>query len=319
MVQRAQARAFEVSDVADEELIGAWERHNRDELIELECRVPEGRPFRAREITVAAGGLRLAAVAGTPHTVERDEQMVAARPADAIAVYAALRGEAIVDYQGARSIVRPGQLLVCDLDRPMLRGFGHGLHELAVRIPRQDFDAFTGMATLEPLVLDAAGRDADPYARALVRLVGRAVAQRRPVPAEEQAVLELVSVLATRGAVGSPMAHRAAARAYIDDHLTDPSLSAAAVAAGAGISERHLSRLFAEAGTSVPRQILARRLDTAFAMLAAPEPGLRTSDVAARCGFTSRSYFSEAFRARFGATAGAVARAALEDAAPSPG
>jgi AraC-like DNA-binding protein len=207
-------------------------------------------------------------------------------------------------------VVHPGEILVCDVDRPFLRGFGHGLEELAVKVPRAAFADLTGLPELSrPLVLDAA---ADPYARALVTLVGRAVRARVPVPAEERAVLELVSVIATEGRVGLPIAHRAAARAFIDDHLADPRLSAAEVAAGAGISERHLSRLFAEAGTSVPRHILGRRLDLAHSILAsAADTDVRTVDVAVRCGFTSMSHFSQAFRRRFGITAGQARRQQL--------
>jgi AraC-like DNA-binding protein len=36
--------------------------------------------------------------------------------------------------------------------------------------------------------------------------------------------------------------------------------------------------------------------------------GLRTSEVAGRCGFTSAAYFSQTFRQRFGVTAGEVRR-----------
>jgi AraC-like DNA-binding protein len=166
------------------------------------------------------------------------------------------------------------------------------------------------MTTLaSPMVLDARNPDDSPYARALVRAVGRAVASAVPVPADEQAVLELVAVLATGGRACSPRAHRAAARAFIEDHLSDPGLSATSVADGAGISERHLSRLFADAGTSVPRHILARRLDLAHSMLTHDlAEGERIVDIAAQCGFTSTAYFSQAFKARFGVTAGDVRR-----------
>jgi AraC-like DNA-binding protein len=303
MVRIPRAEAFEVSDDADGHVVAAWERHNAEALIELACQVPADRPFRAREVNVQLEDVGLALVRGTAHVVRRDEELVASRPADAIAVYAALRGEAMLEYGGARRVVHPGEILVCDVDRPFLRGFGHGLEELAVKVPRAAFADLTGLPQLSrPLVLDAA---VDPYARALVTLVGRAVRARVPVPAEQRAVLELVSVIATEGRVGLPMAHRAAARAFIDDHLADPLLSAADVAAGAGVSERHLSRLFAEAGTSVPRHILGRRLDLAHSILtSADDAAVRTGDVAARCGFTSRSHFSRAFRERFGTTAG---------------
>jgi AraC-like DNA-binding protein len=304
-----QAETFEVSGLRDPRGVESWERHNATALVGLTCRVPSTVPFRAQEVNLQLDRLHLARVQGTPHAVVRDDAMVANRPGDSIVVYAALRGEALWEHAGSRRVVRPGQLLVCDVDRPFIRGFGHGLDELAVKVRRDAFTELTGMTTVDaPLFLDAAGADANPYARALVRLVGRAVS-RSAVPADERTILELVSVLASGGQIGLPVAHRAAARAFIDDHLTDPTLSAADVAAGAGISERHLSRLFAETGISLPQHVLARRLDLAHSVLRHPETrDLRVVDVAARCGFTSAAYFSETFKRRFGATAGEVRR-----------
>ncbi|HMG64090.1 MAG TPA: helix-turn-helix transcriptional regulator, partial [Streptosporangiaceae bacterium] len=113
----------------------------------------------------------------------------------------------------------------------------------------------------------------------------------------------------------------------IEDRLADPGLTAAQVAAATGISERHLSRIFAADGTSIPRHVLARRLQLAYAMLAdsaradparasqaraePPSAGLTVADVAARCGFTSAAHFSHAFRQHFGQRAGEVRRQAL--------
>jgi hypothetical protein len=235
LVHIPQALAYEVEQRVDQ-----WEQHNARALIELSCAVPAGARFTGREVNLQLDHVHLAHVTATPHQVARDRELITSRPADAIAVYAALRGDALIEYDGRRHVVHPGQLLVCDVDRPFVRGFGHGLEELAVKVPRDAFAAQTGLATLDaPLVLDARHPDDNPYARALVRVVGRAVAAAVPVPADEQAVLELVAVLATGGRASSPLAHRAAARAFIDDHLSDPGLSATAVAAGAGISERH--------------------------------------------------------------------------------
>ena len=182
-----------------------------------------------------------------------------------------------------------------------------------MKVPRAAFTERTGLTTLaRPIVVDSGRADDDPYARALVRVVGRAVAAPVPVPADDQAVLELVAVLATAGRVASPLAHRAAARAFVDDHLADPGLSATAVAAGAGVSERHLSRLFADVGTSVPRYVLARRLDRAWTLLRHDAYAAeRVVDVAARCGFTSTAHFAATFKQRFGVTPGQVRREAV--------
>lgn len=308
-----QAETFGVSALLDPRGVEIWERHNATALVGLTCHVPPNVPFCAQEVNLQLDRLHLARVQGTPHSVVRDDAMVSDRPGDSIVVYAALRGEALWEHAGSRRVVRPGQLLICDVDRPFIRGFGHGLDELAVKVKRDAFTELTGMTTVDaPLFLDAAGPGANLYARALVRLVGRAVS-RSAVPADERTILELVSVLATGGQIGLPVAHRAAARAFIDDHLTHPTLSAADIAAGAGISERHLSRLFAETGTSLPQHVLARRLDLAHTLLHRPETrNLRVVDVAARCGFTSSAYFSETFKRRFSATAGDVRRTAAK-------
>lgn len=304
-------QTFDVSTVQQDGSVELWEQHNAKALVGVSCHVSHRVPFRAKEVNLQLDRLHLARVQGTSHSVVRDAAMVASRPGDAIVVYAALRGEAVWEHAGSKRLVRPGQLLVCDVDKPFLRGFGHGLEELAVKVPRDAFTELTGMTTVEaPLVVDAADVGSDPYARALVRLVGRAVG-RMAMPADEQTILELVSVLATGGRVGLPVAHRAAARTFIDDHLTDAALSAADVASGAGISERHLSRLFAETGTSVPQHILGRRLDLAHTLLCRQDgKEMRVVDIAQRCGFTSTAYFSHAFKRRFGATPGDVRRAA---------
>jgi AraC-like DNA-binding protein len=110
-------------------------------------------------------------------------------------------------------------------------------------------------------------------------------------------------VLAAGDGAAPATAHRAAARSYIEEHLTDPRLGAEQVAAAIGISERQLSRVFAADGISIPQHILSRRLHLAYSMLssaAAAGKAATVSDIAARCGFTSATYFSHAFRRHFG-------------------
>jgi len=121
--------------------------------------------------------------------------------------------------------------------------------------------------------------------------------------------VELVAVLAAGRAADPSLAHRAAARSFIEARLPDRALTAARVAAAIGISERHLSRVFAADGTSVPRYVLSRRLVLGHAMLADPaDTSQSVAEVAARCGFVSSTYFCHAFREHFGERAGQVRR-----------
>ncbi|MGD0242001.1 MAG: AraC family transcriptional regulator [Streptosporangiaceae bacterium] len=286
--------------------IELWEGHNAAALIGLNCHSTT--PLEASEVNVPAGRVQLARVTGSPHVVERGADRIARDPAGAVAVYLTLRGAAwFTDEDGTREL-RPGQLLICDADRPFARGFAHGLEELAIKVPTTTFaqDPPGRRSPLGSPVVVSFGRGQDPYARALARMADRAARPRPQAAADEGAVLDLVAVLTGGGGAGRTAALRAAAYGYIEDHLADPALGAAQIAAATGISERHLSRVLAAGGTTVPSLVRSRRLEVAYGMLA---NGARpVAEIAARCGFTSAAYFSHAFRARFGLRASEVRR-----------
>jgi AraC-like DNA-binding protein len=289
-----------------------WEEHNATALIGLEVRSPE--PLQATELNVQLPGklatIHLARVVGSAHVVERTARVIGRSPAEAVAVYVSLRGDSWFQHLGGTRRLRAGTAVVCETDRPFARGFVRGLEELVVKLPRQAIGARAGQLTLpSPLTY---GED-DPYVRALAQIVGGATQTSRAVTADESTVLDLVAVLAAGRKVACAVAHRAAARAFIEEHLTDPGLGAGQIAAAIGISERQLSRVFAADGVSVPRHILERRLQRARALLSSTAPAQRAStvaEIAGRCGFTSATYFSHAFRGRFGQRAGDLRRQA---------
>lgn len=271
-----------------------WEAHNATALIGLDVRATG--PLEATELNVRLGHVRLARVTGSPHAVRRTRQVIERSPAGAVAVYVPVRSPSAFRCAERSLDLLPGTILACDTDRPFARDFARGLEELVVKVPKRVIESRSGRLDMSsPVTRDAAG----PYARALVQISDRATRAGSDWPADEPTILDLMAVLLAGQRAARAVAHRAAARAYIEDHLTDPNLSAAEIAAAIAISERQPSRVFAAGGLSVPRHILSRRLDLARALLASPEAGA-IADVAARCGFTSAAYFSHVFRARFG-------------------
>ncbi|MGC5561964.1 helix-turn-helix domain-containing protein [Streptomyces sp. FR-108] len=295
------------TEAAGPECVEAWEAHNAAQLIALSCDVPCDAEFEAAEVNLELTKAHLARVRGSQHKVIRTRDLIESDPAHAYAVYATLRGSATLEHSGHTRVLHPGQVMVCDADLPIARGFAHGLEELAIKVPRELIHTNTGLDLLaEPLIFDARS---DGHARALVHMLGTALDAGIPVPPDEQGLVELVSVLAAGPRTSSALRHRVAARNYIAQRLHDPSLSAAGVAAAVGLSERTLSRVFAASGMSVPQQISGRRLDVAYALLRA-RPDFTTAAVAARCGFWSYGYFSQTFQRRFGVTAGEVRRLA---------
>ena len=301
---------FSTVGVPDARRVELWERHNSAELVRLDVRARS--PLQASEVTVRLPRVTLARVRASSHAIERSAEAISADPYDAIAVYMMVRGESSFVQQGGSHTLRPGDAVICETDRPFARDFTHGLDELVVKVPCEALD----IRSLSPVVVSFGADEGNQYADALAKLAARTTRAGQPVPADERTVLDLVAVLALGPQAARPAAYRAAARAFIEERLTDPGLGADQVAAAIGISERHLSRVFAADGTSVPRYVLSRRLELARAMLAASQGPESVAEVAARCGFVSTTYFSHVFRGRFGRRAGEIlreSRKSLED------
>ncbi|HZK31898.1 MAG TPA: AraC family transcriptional regulator, partial [Corynebacterium sp.] len=93
----------------------------------------------------------------------------------------------------------------------------------------------------------------------------------------------------------------AAARDVIERSYSNPGLTVSEIAAAVGISERQLARAFAEQGTTVAAQVRSRRVELAQSVLIDPRyRGMSMAEIAARCGFSSQSSFSRAFREEAG-------------------
>lgn len=100
---------------------------------------------------------------------------------------------------------------------------------------------------------------------------------------------------------------------YIESQLAERTLNPTEIAAMAGISVRHLYRLFAAKGWTVTKWIRERRLDHCRSDLV--DPGLADwsiTDIAFRWGFSDSAHFSHCFHHAFGVSPRQLRREALE-------
>ncbi|GAA1458132.1 AraC family transcriptional regulator [Williamsia maris] len=298
--------AFSTTDLPVGDRVAEWERHNAAQLIGLRCTTLDGARLDASEVTRTLPSVQLGRVQGSAHVVERTSSSVSANPADAVVIYLVLAGSGFFHHTGGAFLVDPGHLVICDADKPFMRGFSSGLTELVVKVPRavaRDLvgrDVVGGPTTLE----FGTGSSADLRGAALARAVTRSLGagdDETGDAATESEVLDLIrSVLDTDRRADTAV--WAEIEVVVARSAHDPLLAASDIAAAVGVSTRQVSRLFAAHDTSVSAYILRRRLDRAHRLLS-QVTGLRPTiaAVAADCGFSSPAYFSRTFRAAFGA------------------
>lgn len=322
---RGAVDRFSTRGVPAARRIELWEEHNADALVALRCRMLDEPALEASEANLQLDRLHLAHVEASPHAVERTARTVRTRPTESVALYFTLRGEAYFHHDDGVRRLRPGQLLVCDADRPFLRGFSQGLEELAMKVPYDVFRSAGGTMPRPARVIDFgtpgadpnvgpnADPNANPYAAALAELVARAVGPDGDGVADEDAALDLVTAaLAEPEASQAAGAHFAAAERYVRQWLRDPTMSARRIADAIGLSERQLSRVLAEHGTSVPRLVARRRVAMASRMLRMPSYAEQTVEaIGLRCGFSSAAQFSRVFREQSGMSPSEARRYAL--------
>src|SRR3954447_25615570 len=109
---------FSTVGLPEEQRVELWESHNADTLIGLRCRTLTATALEATEINVELDRVHLARVRGSSHVVERDLTMIRERPAEAVALFFSLVGEAFFYHDDGVRTVQPGQMLMCDTDRP---------------------------------------------------------------------------------------------------------------------------------------------------------------------------------------------------------
>jgi AraC-like DNA-binding protein len=297
---------FSTAGLPEPRRVELWENHNARSLIGLGCRTLNDASLEATEYNLQLPRIQFAHVSGNPHVVERTQSHISATPTDAVVVYFNLEGEAFFYHRDGCEMLRPGQAILHDADQPFMRGFSHGLRELALKVPRPVFREISGRSSPgKPQVFDFRGTGAaNSHASALVGLMKSTLAtQESDGELVESAALGLFRILINGVGLDEGLGHFSAAKAFIAQRFRDPQLSAAQISVAVGISERQLSRIFAGEGVSVARFILNERLEAARQTFTVPNAARQPlGQLAAGLGFSSQAHFSRAYKDHFGIT-----------------
>ena len=303
---------FSTADLPQPERVALWREHYAHTIFRAEVRPACANLFQAAVVSRALPQLHLLSGALSAVRIERTHEFLADGNDDAQLVInragrisAIARGREVALREGDAVLVNSGELSV--FDRATAGG------SFSIRIPH---------SVLAPLVVDLDD--------AVMRLIPRRASALRLLasyarPLLEQDVLEtpelqrlavthvhdLVALVlgATRDAGdlarsrGRGAALLRAAKAFIAENSSTPSLSVGSVAQHLGVTPRYLQKLFETDGATFSNFLLGKRLARAHRMLTDPRfDRSQVSSIAYEAGFGDLSYFNRNFRNRYDAT-----------------
>lgn len=298
-------------DIPLEQRLAFWEDYNASMLVGLKCTSHSESGFTAIQDNVCLEHLRVARIVGNEHVVERDRSMVRITPKESIFVSLVLGSQSFLFQDNLCHVLQPGELIIYRTDKPYLFGFSGPVRQFTFDIAQHHF--------AERCLRDFKGPLKIGVETSEQRLLARALGERTEgffaAPSDDHAgrfqeeAYDLLAGLISdhagehrASALGA--SYLLAAKQYMQDHLDDPLLSCEQVAIAAGISSRHLTRLFAREGSAPGRYLQEKRLDRARLLLTSPQ-GRRMdiAEIAYRHGFSSQAHFARVFKARYGITA----------------
>ncbi|MEV6836954.1 helix-turn-helix domain-containing protein [Streptomyces sp. NPDC051133] len=279
--------------------------------------------------TSLLGPVQAVTVEGDPMRGLRTRRLIAGSDNDDYVVVKLLsRGVARVEQDTREAQVRPGQLFVYDMARPVRLTFPEPFRTKSLVLPRQ----VLGLSESELRRLTASPLDSETVLGGLLspflsRLVDTAdTYPHRTADSVARNVVDLLRTLADERLGGAdadtPSAARVSLlriRAYIDRRLADPDLTPQTIARAHHVSVRYLHKLFQLEDMTVSRWIQQRRLERCRRDLARREAAhVTVAAVAHRWGFASASHFSRVFRAAYGVSPAEWRDSALREPRPAP-
>ncbi|MFD1718395.1 helix-turn-helix domain-containing protein [Georgenia deserti] len=248
-------------------------------------------------------------ITAAPHRVMRTAQLISDKDPKHFKLSLQLEGNCVVSQDGRQALLRPGDLAIYDTSRPYTLEFDDDVRCLVMAFPQEDFEVpaqlirrvtavrLAGDDGIGPLISDFMRHLAED----MDRLAGVAGARVLRSSFDLLTALVYAQLSAEESTGYGRGVEMHTVKMYIDRHLNDPDLSAAAIARAHFISVRYLQYMFHEEGLTVSGYIRSRRLERCQLDLSDPaQASLSVLQIAQRWGFPDASHFSKVFKAHVG-------------------
>lgn len=285
-----------------------WRHAISSAFVPLEPEEPSSPAFSGSITSSGLSSLRATTVAADRHSVQLTKSGISRQRDNPFFVNLLVRGQVAVTQNGEVRQAGPGDIYIVDSSAPWSVAFQSEFEMLCIELDE---------AILRPR-LGTRGRMAVPvlpgqagsntllarYLMLVSELDADAAADTQPLIVEHCAAL---IARANAGAGGTDPTQRDRQRmrqrlfAYIDAHLTDPTLCVDQACQELRVSRSYLFKLLAHDGVTFAGYIRTARLNGARSTLLR-HLEMPLAQIAANWGFADTSTFNRAFRSSFGMT-----------------
>jgi AraC-like DNA-binding protein len=284
--------------------IDAWQWNAQQICGDCRIQLPRSSFHGAIEVR-HVGGLPLTRFSSSPLSFWKWPSETANPDNRSCIVITQLAGNRRYMQNGSSVLLNPGDTTLIDSGRPWSSSCGTDCARLYLRVPRWMMENRLRLRQI-PITQRICGTRG---AGVILARLSQSLYEEAERFQEEEGAAALDAYFqilwACMGSAGcaeqGPPQLRSRIQRFIDDHLPDPGLRPAEIAAAADISTRHLHRLFSNSGSTLGDCIRERRLQQCRNDLTNPRLSRKTiTEIAFSWGFSDSAHFSRSFRKQFG-------------------
>lgn len=284
--------------------IDAWQWNAQQICGDCRIQLPRSSFHGAIEVR-HVGGLPLTRFSSSPLSFWKWPSETANKDNRSCIVITQFAGNRRYMQNGSSVLLNPGDTTLIDSGRPWSSSCGTDCTRLYLRVPRWMIENCLQLRKI-PITQRICGTRG---AGSILSRLSQSLYEEAERFQEDEgataldAYFQILSVCLghAEGEQQGPPKLRSRIQRFIDDHLPDPGLRPAEIAAAADISTRHLHRLFSGSGSTLGDCIRERRLEQCRNDLTNPGLSRKTiTEIAFSWGFSDSAHFSRVFRKQFG-------------------
>lgn len=290
-----------------------WQALINELYTSLDINIPNHPRFFGRIAHLTLGPIEVTEIVTDEERAIRTRRHISRDTKESFLYFLPIKGRVQISQFHQEEILAPGHYTLLDLSAPYIFQHSERIELLGVKIPGAPLYARVADPHRYCGVIQPAYRGLSKVTADFLQSLRCELDSVDAVASEHLAstIIDLIGLMLGAAAgddlpTDEPAAHVAIHRramAFIEVNLCNTKLDPNAIASAVGISVRHLHRIFRNAGESICDVLRKRRLQRCHIdLLDFRKRHLPIAEIAYRNGFANACYFSDAFKAEFGAS-----------------